>query len=239
MSDGTPSENPVLLAVDTNDVRQARSVVAELHDEVGGFKLGLEFFAAHGPKGVREAAPAGRRLFLDLKLHDIPNTVAGAVTSAAGACRPDLLTVHAQGGAAMIRAAREAADAFGAARPAIVAVTVLTSLDDADLEAMGVAGGATAQVVRLGRLAVEAGADGLVCSPKEIAPLREALGPDPMLVVPGIRMAGDARGDQKRIMTPRDAMAAGATYIVVGRSITAAEDRRAAAQRVAAEAGAA
>lgn len=238
MSNTRSIDNPVLLAVDTSDVGQARSLMAELYNDIGGVKLGLEFFAARGPEAVRETAPAGRNLFLDLKLHDIPNTVAGAVTSVAGSCMPDLLTIHAQGGSAMIRAAREASEPFGDARPLIIAVTVLTSLDDGDLEAMGIAGGATEQVVRLGRMAIESGADGLVCSPKEIGALREALGPAPILVVPGIRMAGDAAGDQKRIMTPGDAMSAGASYVVVGRSITAAEDRRAAARAVARDAGA-
>ncbi|WP_416896213.1 MAG: phosphoribosylanthranilate isomerase [Minwuia sp.] len=208
--------NPVLIAIDTGDIRAASGLIAATTDHVGGVKLGLEYYMANGPEGVRKAAPGGVPLFLDVKLHDIPNTVAGAVSSAAQACTPDLMTIHAQGGPAMIRAAREASDAFGDARPRIIAVTVLTSLDDSDLAQMGVAGSTEEQVVRLGRMAVEAGADGLVCSPMEIGPLREALGMTPILVVPGIRPAGSAVGDQKRVMTPREAVEAGASYIVVG-----------------------
>lgn len=228
--------NPVLIAVDTGDIQKAADLIRRTAADVGGVKLGKEFFMANGPEGVRKAAPQGVPLFLDLKLHDIPNTVAGAVTSTGQSCTPDLLTIHAQGGPAMIRAAREASDAFGAARPRIIAVTVLTSLDESDLELMGVAGSVEDYVVRLGRMAVDAGADGLVCSPKEIGPLRQALGASPILVVPGIRPAGSAVGDQKRVMTPREAVEAGASYIVVGRAITAADDPAAAARSVAAEA---
>lgn len=228
--------NPVLLAVDTGDIQQASTLIRKTASAVGGVKLGKEFFMANGPEGVRKAAPQGVPLFLDLKLHDIPNTVAGAVTSTGQSCTPDLLTIHAQGGTAMIGAARAASDVFGDARPRIIAVTVLTSLDESDLSQMGVTGSVEDHVVRLGRMAIEAGADGLVCSPKEIGPLRQALGASPILVVPGIRPAGSAMGDQKRVMTPREAVQAGASYIVVGRAITAAEDPAAAAKSVSAEA---
>lgn len=228
--------NPVLIAVDTGDIQQASTLIRKTSADIGGVKLGKEFFMANGPEGVRKAAPQGVPLFLDLKLHDIPNTVAGAVASTGQSCTPDLLTIHAQGGAAMIRAAREASDTFGDARPRIIAVTVLTSLDEADLRQMGVAGSVEEQVVRLGRMAIDAGADGLVCSPKEIGPLREALGASPILVVPGIRPAGAALGDQKRVMTPRDAVEAGASYIVVGRAITEADDPAVAARSIATEA---
>ena len=228
--------NPVLIAVDTGDLKEAHGLISRTADHVGGVKLGLEFYMANGAEGVRQAAPGGVPLFLDVKLHDIPNTVAGAVHSAAQACTPDLMTIHAQGGSAMIGAAREASEAFGDARPRIIAVTVLTSLDQDDLGQMGIAGSTEDQVVRLGRMAIESGADGLVCSPREIRPLREALGATPILVVPGIRPAGAAVGDQKRVMTPRDAVEAGASYIVVGRAITAADDPAAAAKAVADEA---
>ncbi|WP_417516428.1 orotidine-5'-phosphate decarboxylase [Minwuia sp.] len=228
--------NPVLIAIDTGDINQASALIRKTTGSVGGIKLGMEYFMANGPEGVRKAAPEDVPLFLDLKLHDIPNTVAGAVTSTSQSCTPNLLTIHAQGGAAMIAAAREASNEFGAARPRIIAVTVLTSLDDADLNQMGVAGTTEEQVVRLGRMAIEAGADGLVCSPREIAPLRDALGASPILVVPGIRPAGAALGDQKRVMTPREAVEAGASYIVVGRAITGADDPAAAAHAVADEA---
>ncbi len=226
------SENPVLIAVDTGDVAKATAMIAETAPHVGGVKLGKEFFMANGPAGVQQAAPRGVPLFLDLKLHDIPNTVAGAVTSTGQSCTPHLLSIHAQGGPAMIRAAREAADAFGEARPRIIAVTVLTSLNEDDLCLMGVSGTVEDQVVRLGRMAIEAGADGLVCSPFEIMPLRNALGEEPILVVPGIRPAGAALGDQKRVATPAAALSDGADHIVVGRPVWAAEDPRAAANAI-------
>ena len=178
-------------------------------------------------------AITGRPVFLDLKLHDIPNTVAGAVRAILPLA-PRMLTVHAAGGAAMVAAARQASEAAGAARPMILAVTVLTSLDEADLAATGVPGPPASQVLRLARLAVAAGADGLVCSPLEVAMLRDALGAGPALVVPGIRPTGSAAGDQARTMTPAEAVAAGADWIVVGRPITAAPDAGQAAAAIAA-----
>ena len=174
----------------------------------------------------------GAPVFLDLKLHDIPNTVAGAVRAVL-ALRPKMLTVHAAGGGAMIRAACQAANA-AAERPLILGVTVLTSLDRADLLATGVTGLPAEQVLRLGRLAVEAGVDGLVCSPWEVAMLRQALGASVRLVVPGIRPEGEAIGDQARTLTPAQAVAQGADWIVVGRPITGAADPAAAAARIAA-----
>lgn len=198
----------------------------------GVLKLGLEFFLANGATGYR--AIAGRPVFLDLKLHDIPNTVAGGVRAVLPLA-PRMLTLHAAGGAAMIAAARQAADAAGAARPLLLAVTVLTSLDATALASIGVSATPQEQVIRLGRLAVAAGADGLVCSPLEVAALRAALGPGPKLVVPGIRPAGAAVGDQARVMTPAEAVAAGADWIVVGRPITGAPDPGAAAAAIAAE----
>ena len=180
-----------------------------------------------------------QRLFLDLKLHDIPNTVAAACR-AVGRLGPAMLTVHASGGAAMIAAARDALEtaAMGGRRTTLLAVTVLTSLDARALHALGVAAEPAAHALRRGRIAVDAGADGLVCSPHEVAGLRAALGPGVCLVVPGIRPAGSAAGDQARIMTPREAVDAGADWIVVGRPITRSADPADAARCIAAEIGA-
>jgi orotidine-5'-phosphate decarboxylase len=174
-------------------------------------------------------------LFLDLKYHDIPNTVAGAVR-AATKLQPMILNIHAGGGPAMMRAALEAADGesvrLGIPRPKVIAVTVLTSMDDGDLGAVGQQGPAADQVVRLARLTRDCGLDGVVCSPREIAAIRDACGPDFTLVVPGIRPAGAAAGDQKRVMTPREAVDAGADWLVIGRPITAAPDPAAAARDI-------
>jgi orotidine-5'-phosphate decarboxylase len=222
----------VIAALDTADLDMARSWAAAIGPNCGMFKLGLEFFLANGAAGYR--AVAGRPIFLDLKLHDIPATVAGAVRAVLP-LRPRMLTVHAAGTAAMITAARRAAEAAGSERPLLLAVTVLTSIDAAALATIGVAGPVDAQVLRLARLAMQAGADGLVCSPLEVAMLRAALGPGPKLVVPGIRPTGAAIGDQARVMTPREAVAAGADWIVVGRPITGAADPGAAAAAIAAE----
>jgi orotidine-5'-phosphate decarboxylase len=174
-----------------------------------------------------------RPVFLDLKLHDIPNTVAGAVRSLLP-LRPAMMTLHAAGGAAMIAAARAEAEKAGAERPMLLAVTVLTSIDAATLASTGVAASPADQVLRLARLALAAGADGLVCSPQEAGVLRAALGPAPFLVVPGVRPAGSAAGDQARTATPAEAVAAGADWIVVGRPITGAADPAAAAAAIAA-----
>ena len=224
--------NPILCAIDTQDAGVARGLVRAVAGVVGGVKFGLEFFVAQGPRAVREAAQ-GLPLFLDLKLHDIPNTVAGAVRAAA-ALEPLLLTVHCMGGAAMLRAAADAAGA-GRSRMRLLGVTVLTSLDDADLASVGQAGPAAAQAQRLALLARDCGLDGVVCSPHEVSALRAACGKDFLLVVPGIRPAGAASGDQKRVMGPRAALEAGADYLVIGRPITAAPDPAAAARAIRAE----
>jgi len=223
--------NRLIAALDTSDLAQARDWASALRSSCGLFKLGMEFFFAHGPDAVAEVA-GDHPFFLDLKLHDIPNTVAGGVRSVLR-LKPAMLTLHAGGGTAMIEAARNAAEA-APERPLLLAVTVLTSLDDRALAEAGVADGARAQVLRLGELAIRAGADGLVCSAHEVAPLRQLLGDGPVLVVPGIRPAGSAAGDQARVMTPAEAIAAGADYIVVGRPITQARDPAAAAAAIAA-----
>ena len=234
-------QDRVLVALDTPDLARAEALATALAGLVGGLKIGKEFFTAHGPQGVRALA-GGQPLFLDFKFHDIPNTVASALRAAV-ALEPLIVNIHASGGRAMMEAGaeavREAAAARGVTRPRLIGVTVLTSLDDADLDAVGQRGPASEQVLRLARLAQAAGLDGVVCSPREIAALRTALGPDFLLVVPGIRPDWAAKGDQKRVMTPAEALAAGADYLVIGRPITGAEDPAAAARRIAEELGAA
>lgn len=221
----------LIVAVDTVDLDLAQAWARAVRPHAGLIKLGLAFFLANGAAGVR--AMAGAPVFLDLKLHDIPNTVAGGV-SAVLPLRPAMLTVHASGGPAMVQAARRAADFAGAERPMILAVTVLTSLDHAALAATGIVGSPAQQVLRLGRLAVAAGADGLVCSPLEVTMLRHALGRGVRLVVPGIRPAGIRADDQARTMAPAEAVAAGADWIVVGRPITGSDNPARAAADIAA-----
>jgi len=219
---------PVYVAIDTPDLDTARSIAAKARAHIGGIKLGLEFFAANGPDGVREMASLGLPIFLDLKLHDIPNTVANAVQSLRR-LEPAILTIHAAGGRAMMESAKAAAPT--ATR--VVAVTVLTSLDDADLAATGVLGDSHGQVTRLTELAREAGLDGVVCSGAEVAAARKVW-PEGFFVVPGVRPANSTAGDQKRVVTPRQALDAGASILVVGRPITQAEDPAEAARAIAA-----
>lgn len=220
----------LIAALDTADAALARKWAGDLAPHCAALKLGLEYFMAHGPAGL--APFADTPIFLDLKLHDIPNTVAGAVRSLAST-RCAMLTVHAGGGAAMVARAREAlGDA--PARPLLLAVTVLTSLAASDLPGVGVAGAVGDQVSRLAWLAVDAGADGIVCSPHELARLRRELPAATVLVAPGIRPAGCDAGDQSRYMGPADARRLGADYIVVGRPITQAADPAAMAARIAA-----
>ncbi|MBV8411249.1 MAG: orotidine-5'-phosphate decarboxylase, partial [Alphaproteobacteria bacterium] len=211
----------------------------------GGIKLGLEFFLAHGAPGVRYAFPApvratGVGFFLDLKLHDIPNTAAGGIRAVAELA-PSFITIHASGGRDMLKAAVEEAGAqaakHGVPRPKLLGVTVLTSLDRTDLVAIGVDADPSDQVLRLAALSRESGLDGVICSPLEIAALRKQCGPDFVLMVPGIRPAGSAADDQKRVMTPRQAVELGATNLVVSRPIYQAADPRAAAEAIAREAG--
>ncbi len=223
----------LIAALDTPDLSRAEAWAAALAPHVGVLKVGLELFTALGPDTVRRIGAHGP-VFLDLKLHDIPNTVAGAVRSLLP-LRPAMLTLHASGGAPMIAAARAAAEQAGAERPVLLAVTVLTSIDAATLASTGVPDSPAEQVVRLARLAMAAGADGLVCSPHEVAPIRAALGAGPMLVVPGVRPAGSAVGDQARVATPREAVGHGADWIVLGRPLTQAADPAAAARAIAAD----
>jgi len=226
-----PAPRRLIVALDTIDVGQARMWAQLAGSHSGLLKLGLEFFLANGAGGVRSIV--GAPIFLDLKLHDIPATVAGGVRAVLP-LRPRMLTVHASGGSAMIQAARQATGAAGRDRPMILAVTVLTSLDAATLTAVGIAASPAEQVLRLGRLAVEAGADGLVCSPQEVAMLRQAFGSAVKLIVPGIRPTGVAADDQARTMTPLEAVSAGADWIVVGRPITGSKDPGEAAAAIAA-----
>ncbi len=220
--------NRIYVALDTTDLDRARRMARTVKRHSGGIKLGLEFFAANGPAGVAELAHEGLPIFLDLKLHDIPNTVAKAVQALRG-LEPAILTVHAAGGRAMLEDAKAAAPAH----TKVVAVTVLTSLDNRDLGRVGVSGGAHAQVVRLAGLAKEAGLDGIVCSGEEVAAVREHW-KDGFFVVPGVRPADGAAGDQKRVITPRAAIDAGASILVIGRPVTAADDPDAALRAIAA-----
>lgn len=223
-------ENPVYVAIDTPDMERALDLVRAVSPHVGGIKVGLEFISAHGPGGIRVIAAMGLPVFADVKFHDIPNTVAGAARAVArtGAA---IFNVHASGGEAMLRAAVEASRGVNPVTK-VIAVTVLTSLDDEALDSVGQRGPAVEQVVRLATLARQCGLDGVVCSAHEIAAIRKACGADFMLVVPGIRPAGSDLADQRRVMTPREAAIAGADILVIGRPIAAAADPAAAARAI-------
>jgi orotidine-5'-phosphate decarboxylase len=222
---------PVYCALDTTDLGKAMAIAAAIKPWVGGIKLGLEFFNANGPQGIARLAELGLPVFADLKMHDIPNTVAGGIRAVLP-LGVSIVNVHAGGGRAMMKAAAEAAATAGPRRPKVIAVTVLTSMDASDLNETGVHGAPADQVMRLATLARDAGMDGVVCSAHEIEPLRKALGPGFMLVVPGIRPAGAETGDQKRIMTPAEALKHGADWLVIGRPITGAADPAAAARAI-------
>lgn len=228
----------LLVALDVDTAAEARGLADRLRGAVGGFKIGKQLFTSEGPSIVKDLVARGDRVFLDLKYHDIPNTVAGAVRAATrhGVW---MLNVHASGGLDMMKAARAAADEesarVGRTAPLLIGVTVLTSLTDAVLPEIGVGGSAEAQVRRLAALTKNAGLDGVVASALEISVVRETCGRDFLIVTPGIRGASDAKGDQARILSAADALAAGASYLVVGRPITAAPNPREAAERLASE----
>lgn len=217
---------PIFIALDTPDLDKAKSIASAVRNHIGGIKLGLEFFAANGPVGVKEMAALDLPIFLDLKLHDIPNTVAKTV-QALRPIEPAVLTVHAGGGRAMMEDAKAAAPID----TKVVGVTVLTSLDGEDLRDMGVSGDPHDQVLRLTELAKLSGLDGVVCSGREVGAAKK-IWPDGFFVVPGVRPASGTEGDQKRTVTPADAMHAGASIIVVGRPITQSHEPDLAARAI-------
>lgn len=222
---------PLIVALDVDSRKNMAETLGKLPNSLQWFKVGLELFCAEGPAVLEPIKARNSSIFLDLKLHDIPRTVERAVKSAA---RHDvqLLTIHAGGGRAMIQAAAQAAREFGPSRPQVIAVTALTSLQQGDLKDTGVARELADHVRGLAHLAIESGADGVVCSPLEAKMLRQTLGPDALLVTPGIRAAGEAKGDQKRTLTAGEAVRAGATHLVVGRPILEATDPAEAADRL-------
>lgn len=229
------SRERLIVALDVSSAAAAQKIVAAVGDSARYYKVGLRLYTAEGPQIVRDLVAAGRQVFLDLKLHDIPNTVAAAVAEACK-LRVSMLTVHAAGGGKMLRAAVDAARLTGAS-PLILAVTVLTSLDQRDLEHAGVRGSVVDQVSRLAALAISNGCHGVVASAHEAATLRAELGADFLIVTPGVRPAGRDHGDQARVVTPAEAIAAGATHIVVGRPITEAADPAAEAREILAQIG--
>ncbi|MGE5322174.1 MAG: orotidine-5'-phosphate decarboxylase [Actinomycetota bacterium] len=223
----TSARERLIVALDVSSAREARDLVQRIGDEAGLYKVGLQLFTAEGPGFVRELVSSGRKVFLDLKFHDIPNTVGQAVRQAAelGA---SMLTIHGTGGTAMLKAAAEAA----AGRVTLLAVTVLTSMNDEDLQQVGIAGHVLDQAVRIASLAKAAGFGGIVSSPREAAQLRRSLGEGFAIVTPGVRPAGSALNDQQRVATPGEAIASGATHVVVGRPITHAADPAEAARGI-------
>jgi len=225
--------NPVFVALDTPDLRHALALSKAVRSYVGGLKVGVEFISANGPAGMREIAALGLPVFADVKFHDIPNTVAGAAREIAR-LGVSTFNVHASGGADMMRAAKEAAASVDP-KVNVIAVTVLTSVADQDLRAIGQGDSVALQVERLARLAQEAGLDGVVCSPREIEVVRRACGSEFLIVTPGVRPAGAALADQRRVTTPLEAVRAGADILVIGRPITAAADPVAAARAIAEE----
>lgn len=221
--------NPIICAIDTTDVAAAKSMVQAVRASVGAIKLGLEFFTANGAAGAASVV-SDTPLFLDLKFHDIPNTVAGAIRATKN-INAFMMTVHTQGGKAMMQAAAKAAKDLPH-QPMIIGVTILTSMTQADLEDIGLKNSVAEQVKKLASLAQESGLDGVVCSPHEIEIIRATCGKDFKLIVPGIRPEGTAHGDQKRVMTPKEALSKGADYLVIGRPITEAENPALAARNI-------
>ena len=235
------SEDRLIVALDVSSAAAAQKIVAALGDSVNLYKVGMQLYTAEGPQVVRDLVSSGRGVFLDLKYHDIPNTVASAVREAAQ-LGVSMLTVHATGGEKMLRAAVEASHVAAGvqARQAgsvvrrlqLLAVTVLTSMDESDLHQTGVSGALLDQVLRLASTALDTGCAGVVSSAREVKALRAKLGEDFLIVNPGVRPAGTDHGDQARVVTPAEAIQAGATHIVVGRPVTAAEDPAAAARAI-------
>jgi orotidine-5'-phosphate decarboxylase len=224
------SANPICVALDTPDLKRAAALIKAVRPYVGGLKIGLEFISANGPAGVRAVVKTGIPVFADVKFHDIPNTVAGAVRALAR-LGVGIINVHAAGGPAMLHAAVQAA-ASVKPRPRVIGVTVLTSLDGSDLAAIGVQATPLQQVVRLAKLCQDCKLDGVVCSPLEIAAVRQACEPKFVIVTPGLRPKGAERHDQRRVMTPREALQAGANILVIGRPITEAADPAEAARAI-------
>lgn len=218
--------NPVYLALDVPQLEQAKALVERVKGHIGGVKLGLEFFCAHGTHGVHEIAHLGLPIFLDLKLHDIPNTVAAAMQSL-HVVEPAIMTVHASGGRAMLEDAKAAAGE----NTKVVAVTMLTSLDERDLARTGVSGTSHDHVMRLAELAQDSGLDGIVCSGQEVGAVHKQW-KNGFFVVPGLRPGGKATGDQKRVVTPRQARDDGASVLVIGRPISRADDPLQAARNI-------
>jgi orotidine-5'-phosphate decarboxylase len=223
----------LIVALDVPNAAEAQKLVRAIGDSASIYKIGKQLFTSEGPGLVRDLVSSGRKVFLDLKYHDIPNTVASAVRSAAD-LKVAMVTVHASGGSKMLRAAAEAA-AQSPTKPLVLAVTVLTSMADEDLHEIGIPGSAQDQVLKLAKLAQQSGVGGLVASPSELKALRQAIGREMKIVTPGVRPAGSDKGDQARVATPADAIANGADYIVVGRPITAAADSAVAAKAILAE----
>jgi orotidine-5'-phosphate decarboxylase len=207
--------SPIILALDTKELETAKSWIEATNESIGIYKLGLEFYLKFGADGLRRLADAGDfKIFLDLKLHDIPNTVSAAVSSVVDLA-PKFLTIHASGGAAMIKAASDAAP-----NVSITAVTILTSLSDSDLAEIGYANNTKSSAASLAKLASENGARSIVCSPFEASEIRAVVGEKLEIITPGVRPTGAELGDQKRVMTPKEAVTAGANYLVIGRPIT-------------------
>ena len=227
--------NPIICALDTTDINEASNLITDVREYVGAMKLGLEFFTANGASGVRKLAYNQVPVFLDLKFHDIPNTVAKAIKATAG-IDSFMMTVHTAGGRAMLQAAidasMEVAYLTGKQRPLIIGVTVLTSLDQADINMVGIKDNLNDQVARLADLAQSCRLDGVVCSPYEINALRKQCGDDFVLVVPGIRPENSSADDQKRTLTPKEAISKGADYLVIGRPITKADNHRESARLI-------
>ncbi len=223
----------LIVALDVSSAAEARRIVTAVGGSATTFKVGKQLFTAEGPGLVRDLVASNRKIFLDLKFHDIPNTVSGAVSEAAK-LNVSMLTVHASGGSKMLKAAAEAASQ-SQSKPLVLAVTILTSLNDADLQEQGITSGVQPQVLRLAGMALQAGCGGIVASAQEAAHLRQTLGTGFVIVTPGVRPAGSESGDQARVVTPKEAVSAGATYIVVGRPITGAREPATAAAAILAE----